>query len=72
MLLAHLESEPHGPFNLTGGGSGYAAAYESVNTGSPLVLLAGFDLDASHLAAEDIDYGDPAITSRARWWTATP
>ena len=61
MLLAHLESEPHGPFNLTGGGSGHAAAYVSVNTGNPLVLLVGFDLNASHLAAEDIDYGDPAI-----------
>ena len=46
MLLEHLESEPHGPFNLTGGGSGYAAAYESVNTGQPLVLLTGFDLNA--------------------------
>ena len=63
MLLSHLESEPHGPFNLTGGGSGYAAAYESVNTGRPLVLLAGFDLNASHLAEEDIEYGDPAITA---------
>ena len=63
MLLAHLESEPHGRFNLTAGGSGYAAAYESVNTGRPLVLLAGFDLKASHLAAEDLDYGDPAIAA---------
>ena len=63
MLLAHLESEPHGPFNLTAGGSGYAAAYESVNTDQPLVLLTGFDLNASHLAAETIDYGDPMITA---------
>ena len=63
MLLAHLESEPHGPFNLTGGGSGYAAAYESVNTDQPLVLLTGFDLNASHLAAEAIDYGDPMPTA---------
>ena len=63
MLLAHLESEPHGPFNLTGGGSGYAAAYKSVNTDQPLVLLTGFDLDATHLATEAIDYGDPAITA---------
>lgn len=63
MLLAHLESEPHGPFNLTGGGSGYAAAYESVNTDQPLVLLTGFDLNASHLATEAIDYGEPAITA---------
>ena len=63
MLLAHLESEPHGPFNLTAGGSGYAAAYESVNTDQPLVLLTGFDLGPSHLAAEVIDYGDPMTTA---------
>ena len=63
MLLAHLKSEPHGPFNLTGGGSGYAAAYESVNTDQPLVLLTGFDLNPSHLATEAIDYGEPAITA---------
>ena len=64
MLLAHLKSEPHGPFNLTGGGSGYAAAYESVNSDQPLVLLTGFDLNASHL----VDRGHrftaiPAITA---------
>ena len=63
MLLAHLRSEPHAPFNLTGRGSSYAAAYVSVSTNEPLVLLAGFDLNASHLAEEDIDYGDPAITA---------
>ena len=64
MLLAHLESEPHGAFNLTGGVSGYAGAYRSVNTGRPLVLLAGFDLNASHLEEEEIDYGSPAVTAR--------
>ena len=63
MLLEHLASEPHAPFSLAGGGSGYAGAYVSVNTGRPLVLLVGFDLDASHLADEDIDYGEPAITA---------
>ena len=63
MLLEYLESEPHGPFNLTGGGSGYAAAYESVNTDQPLVLLTGFDLNATHLAEEAIDYGDPMTTA---------
>lgn len=50
-------------FTLTGGGSGHAAAYVSVNTDAPFVLLAGFDLTASHLAEEDIEYGDPAITA---------
>ena len=64
MLLAHLASEPHAPFNLTGGVSGHAGAYRSVNTGHPLVLLAGFDLNASHLEEEQIDYGSPAVTAR--------
>ena len=63
MLLNHLLTEPHAPFSLAGGGSGYAGAYVSANTGRPLVLLVGFDLDASHLAEEDIDYGEPAITA---------
>ena len=31
--------------------------------GSRLVLIAGFDLNESHLAPEPIDYGDPAITA---------
>ena len=64
MLLAHLESEPHAPFSLAGGVSGHAGAYQSVNTGRPLVLLAGFDLNASHLEEEEIDYGNPAVTAR--------
>ena len=65
MLLAHLgrEPHPHGRFNLSAGASGYAAAYESVNTGRPLVLIAGFDLNESHLVDEDVNYGDPAITA---------
>ena len=73
-LLEILGNEQHGSFDLTGavagvrpgipGASGYAAAYVSVNTEQPLVLLAGFDLDASHLSDENIDYGNPAITAR--------
>ena len=73
-LLEILRSEQHGSFDLTNalagvrpgfpGTSGYAAAYVSVNTEQPLVLLAGFDLDASHLMDEEIDFGDPAITAR--------
>ena len=39
------------------------AAYVSVNSESPFVMLAGFDLTASHLAEEAIDYGNPAITA---------
>ncbi len=45
------------------GASGYAAVYVSVNSGRPIVLLAGFDLTASHLTEETIDYGNPAITA---------
>ena len=73
-LLQLLRDEPHAPFDLTRavpgvrpgipGASGYAAAYVSVNTEQPLVLLAGFDLGASHLREEVIDYGNPAITAR--------
>ena len=46
------------------GASGHAAVYLSANFGLPIVLLAGFDLNESHLAEEEIDYGDPAITAR--------
>ncbi len=55
-----------GPFNIPGipGASGYASAYTSVGFRAPAILLAGFDLDASHLAREDVDYGDPSITAR--------
>ena len=45
---------------------GFATWYFSSQFRSPIVLLAGFDLDESHLVSiddEDIDYGDPAITA---------
>ena len=45
------------------GASGYAAVYVSVNSERPFLLLAGFDLTASHLTEEAIDYGTPAITA---------
>ena len=75
-LRSTLSEEPDGAFDATvpmgprpgfPGVSGYAAVYNSLQFGSPVVLLAGFDLDESHLvsiADEDIDYGDPAITAR--------
>ena len=55
-----------GPFDVPGipGASGHAAVYVSAKFGSPVVLLAGFDLNASHLVEEDIDPGDPAVTAR--------
>ena len=55
-----------GSFNVPDvpGASGYATAYLSPNFPIPLVLLAGFDLNESHLAQEDIDFGAPSITAR--------
>ena len=47
--------------------SGYATVYLSVNLRQPIVLLAGFDLSASHLVPineEALDYGDPPIMAR--------
>ena len=54
-----------GSFDIPGvpGASGYASVYTSLSFRTPAFLLAGFDLDATHLAAEQIDYGDPAITA---------
>ena len=45
------------------GASGYASVYTSLSFRTPVVLLAGFDLNATHLAEEQIDYGNPAITA---------
>ena len=69
-----LSQEPDGAFDATTpipglrpgipGASGYAAVYLSVNFGSPIVLLAGFDLNETHLVEEEIDYGDPTTTAR--------
>ena len=54
-----------GPFDVPSipRASGYAAAYFSANFNSPIVLLAGFEVDRTHLVEEDIDYGAPAITA---------
>ena len=55
-----------GPFNVPDipGASGYAAAIISPSFQTPIVLLAGFDLNESHVVEEVIDYGDPTITAR--------
>ena len=52
-----------GPFDVPGvpGASGYAIVSAPPGFSTPFVLLAGFDLDATHLAAEPIDYGDPMV-----------
>ena len=57
------------PFNVPGvpGASGYARVSSDQILGVPLVVLAGFELDESHLIPvidEGIDYGDPSITAR--------
>ena len=46
------------------GASGHAAVYLSGFLQSPLMLLAGFDLNESHLETEEIDYGNPTVTAK--------
>ena len=71
-ILATLSQEPDAAFDATGpsavgpgipGAAGYASVYVNSRRRTPVILLAGFELDASHLAEEPIDYGDPAITA---------
>ena len=52
-----------GQFNV-GADAGYATAYFSTELRSPIVLLAGFDLDESHLVDEQIDHRQPTVTAR--------
>ncbi len=54
-----------GSFNVPGipGASGYATTYVGPNLGLPIVLLTGFDLNATHVAEEDIDHGAPSVTA---------
>ena len=55
-----------GAFNVPNipGASGYASVYWSVNFNAPILVIAGFELNSSHLIEEQIDYGNPAITAR--------
>ncbi len=75
-IFSTLSQESDAPFDATTpipglrpgipGASGYAAVYNSPELRSPIVLIAGFDLNESHLVSirdEQIDYGDPAITA---------
>ena len=69
-----LLQQPHAPFDATSpvpglrpgipGAAGYAAVYFSTNFRLPILMLAGFDLNESHLAKEVLDYGDPATTAK--------
>ena len=67
-LIGTLSAQPDAAFNdpNTPGASGHAAAYQWVELQSALVLLAGFDLNESHLVPieqENIDYGNPTVTA---------
>ena len=72
-VLSTLSQKPDAAFDATTpipglrpgipGASGYAAVYLTPNLGT-LVLLAGFDLNETHVVEEDIDYGDPTVTAR--------
>ncbi|MCY3711920.1 MAG: hypothetical protein OXH02_01385 [Gemmatimonadetes bacterium] len=46
------------------GASGYAVVYFSDNFRVPIVVLAGLDLNESHILQEDIDLGAPAVSAR--------
>ena len=73
-LMGTLMQAPDAPFDATSpipglsegipGASGHATTYLSANFGVPILLLAGFELDESHVVEEDIDYGNPAVTAR--------
>ena len=57
-----------GPFNVPeiAAASGYATIFLSGSVQRPTLLLAGFELDASHLvpiSEEALDYGDPPVTA---------
>ena len=66
-LMGTLSQEPDAAFDATTfipGTSGHAAVSLLGNSGIPILLLAGFDLNESHLIEEAIDYGNPTITAR--------
>ncbi|MDE2888876.1 MAG: T9SS type A sorting domain-containing protein [Gemmatimonadota bacterium] len=73
-VMGILSQEPDGAFDATipipglspgiPGASGHASVYVSGSLRQPIILLAGFDLQRSHLAREEIDYGAPTVTAR--------
>ena len=64
-LIAATNSDG-GSFNVPDipGASGYATVYMSPGLGIPVVLLAGFDLNSSHLVSEPPDDFAPDVTAR--------
>ena len=73
-VMGTLSQEPDAAFDATTpipdlrpgipGASGHAAVSLLGDSGIPILLLAGFDLNESHLIEEAIDYGNPAITAK--------
>ena len=73
-VVQTLSQEPDGRFDATTpvpglrpgipGASGHAAVYVAANFGIPLVLLAGFDVNESHVVSEEIDFGNPTVTAK--------
>ncbi len=69
-----LSQEPDAAFDATTpvqdlrpaipGASGYAATYLSDFFRGPLVMIAGFELNETHVIEEEIDHITPAITAR--------
>ncbi|MYD46217.1 MAG: hypothetical protein F4W92_07695 [Gammaproteobacteria bacterium] len=45
------------------GAKGHVAVYVGRAFQIPLIVLGGFDLNASHVADEVVDYGDPSVTA---------
>ena len=67
-VMGTLSQGPDAAFDATSLGipsaSGYATSYYAEPLGLPLIMLAGSDLDSSHMAQEEIDYGNPTVTAR--------
>ena len=66
-VMGTLSQEPDAAFDATSlipSASGHAAVSLLGDSGIPILLLAGFDLNESHLVEEAIDYGNPAITAK--------
>ena len=73
-VFGTLLQEPDGAFDATvpvpgvrpgiPGASGHASVYVSATLGIPILVLAGFELNSTHLAQEEIDYGEPTVAAR--------
>lgn len=72
-ILAKLSEEGDAAFDATTpipgvrpgipGASGHVAIYVGPAFRIPLIVLSGFDLNASHVVDEVIDYGNPTVTA---------